>query len=154
MSRSLRSLFALSFCAMFLAIAPLASTQKDNPGLPGRERERRSLAVNIVRAINAAEASYKKNLGAYATWDTLLSNGDFSETGTKWAPETFPTVAHAMYGSAPEIVPGWKLRLQLSKEGTAYDLILEDATDPKCSFAVFADERGIIRQGKSVDCPS
>lgn len=148
------SLLALSFCAIVLTLPTLASAQKNAPGVSDRERERRSLAVNIVRAINAAEASCKKNRGAYATWDALISNGDFSEAGTKWAPESFPTVAHAMYGSGPEIVPGWKLRLQLSKEGTAYDLILEDVTDPKCSFAVFTDERGIIRQGKSVDCPS
>jgi hypothetical protein len=154
MFTSTRGFLAFFFCAIFLTLPALASAQKNNPGIPDRERERRSLAVNIVRALNAAEASYKKSRGAYATWDTLLSNGDFSETGTKWAPESFPTVAHAMYGSAPEIVPGWKLRLHLSKDGNAYDLILEDVTDPKCSFAVFSDERGIVRQGRSVDCPS
>jgi hypothetical protein len=59
-----------------------------------------------------------------------------------------------MYGSGPEIVPGWKLRLTVSKDGSAYDLSLEDVTDPKCGYAVMSDERGIVRQGKSVDCPS
>jgi hypothetical protein len=62
-------------------------------------------------------------------------------------------VAHAMYGSGAEIVPGWKLRLHISKDGNAYDLTLEDATDPKCNFAVFSNERGLIHQGKNIDCP-
>lgn len=154
MFTSITRFIALSLCAIICTLPHPAQVQKNTPGIPDRERERRSLAVNIVRAINAAEADYKKKNGSYATWDTLISNADFSESGTKWAPESFPTVAHAMYGSGPEIVPGWKLRLHLSKDGNAYDLVLEDVTDPKCSFAVFSDERGVIRQGKSVDCPS
>lgn len=127
--------------------------QKNAAGMADRERERRSLAVNLVRAINTAESNFMKNHGVFATWDTLLGNGDFTDTGTKWAPESFPTVAHATYNRAPEIVPGWRLRLNLSKEGTAYDLLLEDITDPKCGFAVVSDERGLIRLGKSIDCP-
>jgi hypothetical protein len=31
---------------------------------------------------------------------------------------------------------------------------LEDVTDTKCHFAVTSDDRGIVRQGKSVDCPA
>jgi hypothetical protein len=144
------SVLALSVAFLFVTSAP---AQKNTVGLQDRERERRSLAVNLVRAINTAEANYRKNHGSYATWDTLLGNGDFSEAGTKWAPESFPTVAHAMYGRGPEIVPGWKLRLQLSKDGNAYDVLLEDVTDSKCGFAVFSDDHGLIRQGRYIDCP-
>jgi hypothetical protein len=57
-----------------------------------------------------------------------------------------------MYGRGAEIVPGWKLRLNVTKEGTSYDLLLEDVTDPKCGYAVVSDERGRIRQSKSVEC--
>jgi hypothetical protein len=128
------------------------NAQKTSFGVPDRERERKSLAVNIVKAINAAEANYKKNHGVYASWSTLVSGGDFSESGTKWSSEAFPTVAHAMYGPGPEIVPGWKLRLNLAKDAAAYDLLLEDVSDPKCGFAVFSDERGRVRQGKVVEC--
>jgi hypothetical protein len=150
---SSRIIATFSFSAVFLfAVAP-AHPQKSPIGAPDRERERRSLAVNLVRAINAAEANYKKTHGTYATWDTMIGNGDFTDHGTKWAPESFPTVAHAMYGSGAEIVPGWKLRLQISRDGNAYDLLLEDVTDPKCGFAVISDERGLVRQCKSVDCP-
>jgi hypothetical protein len=138
---------------LILGTLPQAKAQKGSPAVPDRERERRSLAINMVRAINTAEASYKKSHGVYASWETFLGNGDFTDTGTKWAPESFPTVAHAMYGRGPEIVPGWKLRLTLSKEGNAYDVLLEDVTDPKCGYAVVSDERGVIRQSKSIDCP-
>jgi hypothetical protein len=128
------------------------NAQKPSYGLPERELQRRSMAVNIVKAINAAEANYQKNHGTYATWANLISGGDFTESGTKWSSESFPTVAHAMYGPGPEIVPGWKLRLNLSKEGAAYDLLLEDVSDPKCGFAVVSDERGRLRQGRAVEC--
>jgi len=57
------------------------------------------------------------------------------------------------YGNGPEIVPGWRLRLQLSKGDKAYDASIEDETDAKCSYAVMSDKREIIRQGKSIDCP-
>jgi len=127
--------------------------QKGAPVVPDRERERRSFAQNLVKAINAAETDYHKKHDAYANWDTLIGIGDFSSNGTKWAPADFPTVAHALYGNGAEIVPGWRLRLHLSKGDKAYDLLLEDVTDPKCDYAIFSDERGLIRQGKSIDCP-
>jgi len=153
MPTAIRALLLVVLSSALLLISAPANAQKNSPGLEDRERERRSLAVNVVRAINTAEAHYKKTLGTYATWDALLANGDFSETGTKWSSESFPTVAHAMYSSGTEIVPGWKLRLHVSKDGNAYDLQLEDATDPKCNFTVFSDERGLMRQGKAIDCP-
>jgi hypothetical protein len=148
-----KKISVLVLLAGILLALPGANAQKKaGPGMPDREQERRSLAVNIVRAINTAEAGYKKKQGVYATWSTLISNGDFTDTGTKWAPESLPTVAHAMYGSGPEIVPGWKLRLTLSKDATAYDLLLEDVSDPKCGYAVISDERGLIREGSVIGC--
>ena len=140
---------------IFILTCQIASSQaqKGTPDVPDRERERRSFAQNLVKAINAAEADYRKKHEVFANWDTLIGMGDFSSTGTKWAPADFPTVAHALYGSGAEIVPGWRLRLHLSNSGKAYDLLLEDVTDPKCSYTVFSDERGMIRQGKSIDCP-
>jgi hypothetical protein len=155
MVRKMKAIWRFTTMALIAGclLALPATAQKTPFGAEDRERERRSLAFNMVRAINAAEANSKKKQGTYATWDTLYSSGDFTNTGTKWAPESMPTVAHAMYGPGPEIVPGWKLRLTVSKDGNAYDILLEDVTDPKCHYAVSSDERAIIRQGKSVDCP-
>lgn len=138
---------------LLLSCQAVIRAQKGSPVMADRERERRSFAQNLVKAINAAEADYRKKHDVFANWDTLLGIGDFSSNGTKWAPADFPTVAHALYGSGAEIVPGWRLRLHLARDDKAYDLILEDVTDPKCGYAVFSDERGLIRQGKSIDCP-
>lgn len=151
MSRAIK--LTLAFVILACALLPATLAQKKNTtSTVNREQERRSFAMNLVRAINVAEANYKKSHDGYASWDTLQGNGDFTESGTKWAGESFPTVQHALYGRGPEIVPGWKLRLLISANGNAYDLLLEDVTDPKCGYAVMSDERGLIRQGKAIDC--
>lgn len=137
---------------LLLAGQPSGWPQKGTPPAADRERERRSFAPILARAINAAEADYFKKHGAYASWDTLTGLGDFSANGTKWVSPEFPTVAHALFGSGPEIVPGWRLRLHLSNGDKAYDVLIEDVNDPKCGYAVFTDERGMVRQGKSIDC--
>ena len=141
---------------LICGLGSLASPAQRNQATSqvNRDQERRSFAINLVRAINTAEANYKKSHGGFANWDSLLGNGDFSESGTKWASESFPTVAHALYGRGPEIVPGWKLRLQLANNGNAYDLLLEDVNDTKCGYAVASDERGQVRQSKFVECGS
>lgn len=137
---------------LLLAGQQASWSQKGTTPAVDRERERRSFAQNFARALNAAEADYFKKHGVYANWETLVSLGDFSSSGTKWASSDFPTVAHALYGSGPEIVPGWRLRLHLSNGDKAYDAVIEDVTDLKCGYAVITDERGMIRQGKSVEC--
>jgi hypothetical protein len=138
---------------MTIVAALVAHAQKKSAAPEDRESERHSLAVGIVRSINTAEAQYKPSHGVFATWDNLISNGDFSESGTKWSPPSLPTVAHAMYSAGPEIVPGWKLRLHLSNDGHVYDLRLEDVNDSKCGYAVISDDTGIVRQSKTIDCP-
>jgi hypothetical protein len=142
----------------FLILVLLCSTasmaqKKPSPTQTDREKERRSFAENVAKAINAAEADYFKTHSVYANWDTLIGIGAFSENGTKWVSEDFPTVKHALYGRGPEIVPGWRLRLRLSNGDKAYDITLEDVNDPKCGYAVTTNEGGTIRQGKFIDCP-
>src|SRR5258708_38534829 len=104
--------------------------QKGSPVMADRERERRSFAQNVVKAINAAEADYRKKHSVYANWDTLLGIGDFSSNGTKWAPADFPTVAHALYASGAEIAPGWRFRLQPSKRRQTHQPPLGGSTEP------------------------
>jgi hypothetical protein len=138
---------------LFGAWRTVLAQRQPSPTVQDRVREQRSLAANVVRAINAAEKEYKTRKGGYVTWDVLVNNEEFTNMGTKWAPESLPTVAHAMYGSGPEIVPGWKLRLTISKDGSAYDLRLEDVNDPKCRYAIISDESGFVRQSQSISCP-
>ncbi len=139
---------------LLLLYQPLSSAQKNSSALAQNEQERRSFAQNLARAINSAEADYFKAHQAYASWDTLMGLGDFSQSGTRFASPDFPTVAHALYGSGPEIVPGWRLRLHLSNKDKAYDVLIEDVNDLKCGYAVMTDERGKIRRGNFVECPA
>ncbi|MGB2678182.1 MAG: hypothetical protein WAN12_13950 [Candidatus Acidiferrum sp.] len=143
----------IALIAIGLALGATAWPQKPSPGIGDRERERRSFAINLVRAIQKAQLDFKSKHAIYANWDSLIGNGYFTSIGTKWASSDFPTVAQALYGSGPEIVPGWRLRLNVSHSGSAYDLLLEDVTDPKCGYAALSDERGTIRQAKSLECP-
>lgn len=62
------------------------------------------------------------------------------------------SIADIHLSPGPEILPGWKLRLHLSSDGTQYDALLEDAADKLCGYAAFTDERGVIRQGRTIDC--
>jgi hypothetical protein len=132
-----------------------SSTFAQRPTVPNasRDNERYSLASHILEAINNAELDYKtKHGGTYASWQTLIDNGYFTDSGTKFISSDFPTVAHALYSPGAEIVPGWKLRLNLSNNGKSYDALLEDATDAKCNYACLTDERGLIRNSKAIAC--
>jgi hypothetical protein len=146
------SIYLLMLLSMLFS-ASASYAQKAPPlSTSSRENERYSLASHILQAINNAELDYKTKHGTYASWQTLIDNSYFSDSGTKFISSDFPTVAHALYSSGTEIVPGWKLRLNISNNGKSYDAVLEDATDAKCSYACFTDERALIRQGKSVAC--
>jgi hypothetical protein len=127
--------------------------QKRTTSTAQPEQERHSFAQNFAKALNAAEADYFRQHQTYATWDNLIAANYFSSSGTKWVSQDFPTVAHALYGSGSEVVPGWRLRLHVSNNGKAYDASIEDVNDVQCGYAVTSDERGVIRQGKSTACP-
>jgi len=64
--------------------------QKGSPVMADRERERRSFAQNVVKAINAAEADYRKKHDVYANWDTLLGIGDSLRMGRSGPQPIFP----------------------------------------------------------------
>ncbi len=151
--KRLQIVVTIVLIALGLTLGTTAQPQNPSSGIGDRERERRSFAINLVRAIEKAQLDFKSKHAIYANWDSLIGNGYFTSTGTKWASPDFPTVGQALYGSGPEIVPGWRLRLNVSHSGSAYDLLLEDVNDPKCGYAVLSDERRTIRQAKSLECP-
>jgi hypothetical protein len=148
MRRVLGFILIVGLCSL----APPAWPQGSAPSVSDRELQRRSFALNFLRALNSAEADYKKKHGTFANWDALVAEGYFTDTGTKWGSADFPTVNQAMYSRGTEIVPGWKLRLTICNAGKSYDAVVEDATDPKCGFAGVTDERGMIRQSKYIAC--
>ncbi len=149
---SMRKLAGLFVMACMCCVVPAAWPQKSAPAVSGRELQRRSFALNFLRALNNAEQDYKKKHATFANWDALIAEGYFTEKGTSWGSADFPTVTQAMYSRGTEVVPGWKLRLSVSNGGKSYDALVEDATDAKCGYAGVTDERGAIRESIFISC--
>jgi hypothetical protein len=47
-------------------------------------------------------------------------------------------------GPAPEVLPGWSLRLNVRGDGQAYDLMLEDVTNKQAPHAIYSIEIAVI----------
>jgi hypothetical protein len=113
---------------------------------------RHSMAVPLLRSINTVEVGYQAGHGSYVGWDELLASKEFIEFDKECLAH-IPEFAAAHFTKGPEILPGWRLRFNLTQGGNGYDLLLEDATDKKCGYAAITDERGVIRQSKAINCP-
>ena len=121
--------------------------------MSGPDHAKHSLAINLLRAINTAENDYQQKHGAYAPWDTLLNSEEFTQYGIKLAARNEPKLGTVHLSNGPEILTGWRLRLDLTAESKGYNVILEDTEDKQCGYAAITDERGLIRQGKVINCP-
>jgi len=113
--------------------------------------ERHHFAVHLLRIINTVEAEHHIKQGSYVSWDVLRTTADFSPLFLTRGYQVGMQV-YNQPGPAPEIFPGWSLRLNVNADGKGYDLILEDLTDKSCGYAAVTDERGVIRQSKTIDC--
>jgi hypothetical protein len=121
------------------------------------------IAIGLLRTINTAEVTHQHKNGSYATWQTILLSqpkyfDDFLARNNRTNQQTFqvgvvqPKAPVFRFADAPEILPGWSLRLNVHPDGQGYDVLLRDLTDDKCSYAALTDESGLIRQSKAIDC--
>jgi hypothetical protein len=136
-----------------LGIADSLRSQNEPAKSSDADHARHSLAIDLLRAINTAEVTYKMKHGAFLSKDALLASEEFTRWQMSWAAKHDPQLAHAKLSSGPEILPGWALRLNITADGQGYDVLLEDTTDKNCGYAAVTDERGVIRQSKAIDCP-
>ncbi len=115
---------------------------------------RRNIAILLLRIINTSEVTYKfRHGGAYAAWDELLASEEFQANKVLVSLANYDSqLLKARFSTTPEILPGWSLRLNLTAAAQGYDLLLEDTTDKTCGYAAITDERGVIRQSKTIDC--
>jgi hypothetical protein len=104
--------------------------------------ERRAVILGLVRAINTIEVTDLYKYGSYDPWPALLERNTRDLNG--WLKRFYPGGAQAHFGDLPEILPGYKLRLNVNPDGRGYVLFVEDAKD-KDGFAAVSDESGIIR---------
>ena len=148
-----KSICMLAVLFLLAAAAPLSS--QDAPARTSDpDYAKHFVAISLLRNINTVEVTYKfKHGGTYVPWDVLLASDEFH--ASKVAAELAkidPQLVNAQFSNDPEILPGWSLRLNLTADGQAYDLLLEDLTDKTCGYAALTDERGVIRQSKVIDC--
>jgi hypothetical protein len=148
----------IAFCGAVLltltlttAIPQFGQNAKNEPS--DADQVRHIMAISLLRAINTMGVVLRMKNGSYATWNELLTSQEFTEDTAKCVTENGMPLAAAHFATGPEILPGWSLRPNLTKDGAGYDLMLEDTTDKTCGYAAVTDERGIIRQSKAIDCP-
>jgi len=120
---------------------------QDAPTSPARAAQERPLVgIALLRTINTGELGYKHKYGSYATWQVLsLNEANYFE---EFLSIHGLVQSHPRFGNAPEILPGWSLRLNVHTDGQGYDVLLEDQTDKDYGYAALSDERGIIRECK------
>jgi len=112
----------------------------------------KSVAINLARAINTGEMSYKRAHGIYASWEVLSASDEFTDKAMKRAAQNEPQLANQTLSSTADLIPGWRVRLTLSADGSGYDVLLESTLDKQCRYAVLTDERGLIRESGATDC--
>jgi hypothetical protein len=139
----------LSTVLLILAVGTLVSqfaqdtsTDPDKP-----DPQRRAITVALVRTINTAEVGERASYGSFASWQTLMAHQQ--EYLNEWLTHFYSRDPNVHFGSAPEILPGWNLRLIVPPDGQGWVVLLEDAKD-KTGYAALSDERGVIRECKYI----
>jgi|SRR5580700_8525261 hypothetical protein len=107
-------------------------------------RHDHALLLGFLRTINTAEADELFTYGAYASWQTLLEH---QQSLNAWLTRLHSQGNNVHFGSTPETLPGWNLRLEVQRGGKGYLALLEDTTD-KNGYAAVTDERAAIRECK------
>lgn len=141
----------LSALALILAIVP-ASGRTSSPGSDRNESDRSRFAIEMLRVINTEEASFKHEIGRYGSWEELAGREKFANRLTNLITEAYPRLRTLKISANLNVLPGWRIRLNLSGDGQSYDLRFEDLSDEKCGYAAISDESGVIRQSKAIDC--
>jgi hypothetical protein len=119
-------------------VAPqFAQSVPQGPGTP--DKERRAFAIGFVRTINVAEVMEVQTYGAFAPWQTLLAHQAKHFQGFLDAKRT-----GLEFGDAPEIFPGWNLRINVHADGQGFDLMLQDVASKQAPYAAYTNESGVI----------
>lgn len=101
-------------------------------------------ALSLIRTINTAELKEHYSHGSYAAWDTLFAHQ--AEYINQCA-----RLIDLQFGDAPEVLPGWNLRLTVSADSKGYDLLLRDLANKEIPFAAYSNEKGIIWVAKPLE---
>jgi len=107
-------------------------------------------AVGVVRLFSAAEIDYFHVNHHYASFTELVTSKQLAQTALA-SPEHLPAYRSVNLQSDSEPLAGYVLGLVVAADGTTYKLSLTQKTT-KCGFGVFTDEKGLLYEGKALDC--
>ena len=145
-----RVVLSIVLLVLFLGVQTPQFAQDTSTGPSKADQARHRFAIDLLRSINTTEVTCHTKNGSFVMWMALVScrpenfEGFHAINGLPQAPVHF--------SDAPEILPGWNLRLNVHPDGQGYDVLLRDMTDEKCGYAALTDENGVIRQSKAIDC--
>ncbi len=137
--------FILSTVLVVLALGIVAPqfAQEPSPDAEKAEQQKRhALGIGLVRIINTDEVTEVVTYGSYRSWENLLAHQP--EFFNKWLARS--DSQQAKFADAPDILPGFSLRLNIHADGKGYDLRLQDTTGK--AWAAFSDESGVIWEGE------
>lgn len=134
------ALFAISLGVLTPQFAQDPPTGAEKPDVA-----RRSIMLGLVRTINTAEVVERSTYGSFASWQSLLAHQQ--EYLNEWLASFYSRDPNVHFGSTPEILPGWNLRLIVPTDGQGWVVMLEDTKD-KNGYAALSDERGVIWECK------
>jgi len=129
-----------------------AGIQSQPPPGQGQSLQERTVVVDLVRVINTAEMGYKtRSGGSFAGWTELSGSKEFAKAFERFS-HSDPKLKDINVKAAPEVISGWRLRLTISSNAKSYFVVVSDAADIQCSYAVISDEEGLIRQARAIGC--
>ena len=116
------------------------------------QKERKQLALGVVRFINTAQMVYYAKFSRFATWSELATSPILDEARAACGPNSLSVKASRVmsFSAESEILPGFEFRL--ATNGETYWLLLRDKTDP-CLFSLYSDQEGVIYYGQPIDRP-
>jgi hypothetical protein len=120
-------ILSVGLLVMLFGVQTPQFAQDTTAGPAKAEQERHRVAIGLLRTINTAEVTYIAKNGSFGMWQALVSD----------QPECFdPFLAMLLrngwqkadvhFSDAPEVLPGWTLRLNVHPEGQGYDVLLRD----------------------------
>ena len=138
-----RILLSTVLLVLSLGVLTPQFAQEPSPDVDKAEQQKHhALCVGLVRAINTDEVTERTTYGSYASWEDLLAHKP--EYFDRWLAKS--ASQQARFANAPDILPGYNLRLNVHVDGKGYDLRIRDTTGK--AWAVFSDESGVIWQSE------
>jgi hypothetical protein len=112
-------------------------------------------AIEVIRAINAAEYDYRNAHGRFGSWCAVYVAGwrTLGSLGLRTRGENPVQTWRDLSIADAEVIPGYRLTLLVADDGTAYSVSLHDMGTHGCGPSVFSDQSGLIYQGTIIDCP-